>query len=634
MSDRVIPSLLITLLDRLQGRESLELEFKAARVDLPKDLWPTASAFANTQGGWIVLGVKEEDSGVTLEGVARPSALLQTFYNHIRNTQKISFSVCGANDTSIEQLGDKHVVVIRVPAAPRKVRPIYINNNPYGGTYVRRHAGDYQCSKQEVDRMMREASDAGADSTILKHLGWTDLDHDALARYRRRFQTQSPGSPWNKYNDQRFLQAIGGYRHDRETGDEGITVAGLLLVGSPEALQEWRTRHLIDYRLVPGDADTETRWEDRVVWEGNLLGAFEELYPRLVAGQPIPFHVDRGTRVDESPVHIAVREALVNLLVHTDYAETQASLIKRSPEGYLFRNPGSSRVSEIDLLTGDRSDPRNPILVRMFRQIGLCEEAGTGMPKIIRTWRQLGFRLPAIDVGTERYEFTLGLRHAHLLLDEDRAWLQSLGETWDESEQLALVVTRHEGEIDNPKLRRLTGQHPADVTKVLGSLRDRGLLQMIGGGRFARYQLGPVATTNVGDVPLLSQEMREEEHLTQQSFLDTMPGSGGLAASSGGLAASSGGVWADLQQMSRVVREQRYIDAETRNGVLIQLCSQVPLSLRELADLLGRSLDYVRDALRPLIASGRLTFLYPEQPSHPHQKYMAVQSSEGNVSVE
>ena len=69
--------------------------------------------------------------------------------------------------------------------------------------------------------------------------------------------------------------------------------------------------------------------------------------------------------MDETPAHVALREALANLLVHADYAEPQASLVTRSANGYFFRNPGSSRVPESDLLTGDRSDPRNPLLRRM-----------------------------------------------------------------------------------------------------------------------------------------------------------------------------------------------------------------------------------------------------------------------------
>ncbi len=357
--------------------------------------------------------------------------------------------------------------------------------------------------------MMREASDTAADSTILPFLVWDDLDHDAFARYRRRHQTRDPGSPRNGYDDQRFLQAIGGYRRDPETGGEGITVAGLLMFGLPETLRHWRGRHLIDYRLLPADVSVEARWDDRVVWEGNLFGAFETIYPKLTEGQPVPFRLLDGVRIDDTPVHIALREALINLLAHADYAEPQASLIIRAPEGYAFRNPGDSRISVSDLLTGDRSDPRNPELVRMFRYIGLADEGGTGMPKILGAWRELGFQLPRIDVGTERYEFAMRLRHAHLIADDDRAWLRTLGEEWTEAEQLALVLARHEGDVDNVRLRSLTRQHPTDVTKILGSLRDRELLQMIGGGRNARYELGPA---------VLRQEALRQEALRQEAL--------------------------------------------------------------------------------------------------------------------
>ena len=442
MSGSTIPSLLAALLERLEGQEALDLEFKSGRGGLPKSLWPTISAFSNTNGGWIVLGVVEEEEkgAFTLEGVVNAPARLKTFFDLIRNPQKVSYPICGASDVNVELLDDKQVIVVRVPAAPRKSRPVYINGNPYDGTYVRRHSGDYLCTKQEVDRMMREASDVAADSAILRGYDWDDLHLESLVRYRRRYQTLQRESPWNGYDDRRFLQAIGGFRRDRESGHEGITAAGLLMFGLSEAIRDWRTRHLIDYRLVSDEGTLDARWDDRVAWEGNLLGAFEAIYPRLVADIPVPFRLEGAARVDQGPVHVALREALVNLLVHTDYTETQASLIKRSPEGYLFRNPGSSRIAETDLLMGDRSDPRNPELVHMFRFIGLADEAGTGMPKIIKAWRELGFRLPAIDVGTERYEFSLLLRHAHLLSEEDRIWLRSLGEGWTEAEQTATSI--------------------------------------------------------------------------------------------------------------------------------------------------------------------------------------------------
>jgi len=279
-----LPSLLVRLFDRLQEKEALDLEFKAARGGLPKSLWPTVSAFANTQGGWIVLGV-DEDRKPPIVGVANADQMLQSFYDSLRDSQKISFPACGPLDANTELLDGKQIVVVRVPAAPRRSRPVYINGNPYVGSYVRRHGGDYRCTKAEVDRMIRDASDEAADSSVLAHFDLRDIDLDTLARYRRRFATLNPGSPWTGYDDLRFLQALGGHRRDREAGIEGLTVAGLLVFGTEEALREWRTRHLIDYRLVLSE-DTETRWDDRIPWEGNLLGAFEAIYPKLTEGQP------------------------------------------------------------------------------------------------------------------------------------------------------------------------------------------------------------------------------------------------------------------------------------------------------------------------------------------------------------
>jgi len=631
-----IPPLLAKLLDRLEGQETLEVEFKAAQGGLPSSLWETVSAFANTNGGWILLGVSEGgDGSPMITGVPGASTQLRLFCDNVRNPQRISYPPCGAADTSIQTIDGKQVIVIRVRAAPLRNRPVYIKGNVYGGTYVRRHSGDYLCNKQEVDRMMREASSVAADSTILSHFGWDDLDAETLARYRRRFQNANPISPWNSYDDRHFLEAIGGYGRDRETGKEGITVAGLLLFGTGEAIRAWRSRHLIDYRLVPGEVDSDVRWEDRIAYEGNLLGAFESIYPRLTADLPRPFNLVEGRRVDDSPVHVALREALVNLLVHADYAETQASLIRRSPKEYYFRNPGSSRVPEVDLLAGDRSDPRNPALVRMFRLIGLAEEAGTGLAKIRQAWRQLGYRMPGIDVGTERYEFALSLHHAHLLSEDDRAWLEALGGGWSEPEQMALVVARHDGEVGNMRLRSLTGQHPADVTKVLGGLRDRGFLQMIGGGRGARYELGPATriAPEAGDAAGRQLSLLETARWPTSSGVS----SGDSRSSSEDKARSSedkGPRSEDTEEKSEVTREElleiawparehRRLHPDKLGEVIVKLCARTPLSVRELAELVNRTESHLRETLRLLIAAGRLAYLYPDQPNHPHQRYTA-----------
>jgi predicted HTH transcriptional regulator len=579
--------------DLFNRSEDLEIEFKSARGGLPKDLWPTVSAFANTRGGWLVLGVEEKDKLFVVRGVPSAEARIQEFWDLLRNDQKISHPVCSDQDVAIRAVNGEDVLVIRIRAVSRKDRPVYINGNPYHGTFVRRHSGDYRCTKPEVDRMIRDASIDATDSTVLPRFTMDDLDPDSFTGYRRRFQTQNPASPWNAYDSLRFLQAVEGYRRNRETGEEGLTVAGLLMFGRPEAIREWRSRHLIDFRRLAVDSDSGDRWIDRVAWDGNLLGAFDAIYPRLVAEQPVPFRLEDGARKGEGPAQVALREAFINLLVHADYAETDVSLVTRSPAGYLFRNPGNSRIPEDDLMAGDRSDPRNPSLAFMFRQIGLAEEAGTGIPKILQAWRELGFRIPEIVGDTERYEFKLELRYAHLLSDDDREWIRSLGESWTEEEQIALVLARHEGTIDNLRLRRIMGIHSADATRVLSGLRNRQLLEPQSGGRWTWYRLTSKAVEGM-QVGLGHTRAADE-------IMD----------------------WGRLEDIARPAREKKRLNPEVRDSIVVRLCRDTPLSLDQLSRLLDRSRNSMRDVVQELLNAGQLDYLYPDHPTHPDQRYVA-----------
>ena len=394
MTRPVATPLLDRLIERLRDREAFDLEFKAARGRIGKSIWETVSAFANTNGGWLILGVTDEGEPI---GVGDGHERSKQFLDLIRNRSKISFPVCGAMDVEVQQMEGNALLVIRVPAAPRSARPVYVGGNPYEGTFVRRGESDYRCTKPEVDRMMREASDVATDSKVLPHFSLSDLDEASLSSYRRRHQTQNPTSPLLSQDDVSFLRSIGGWHRDREQGTEGLTVAGLLLLGKDEAIRDWRDRHLIDYQLRSEDG-AEERWLHRIVWEGNLLGAWDMLLARLTDDIDVPFQLSGATRQESTPVHTAMREALANLLVHADYSEPMPSLVIQSHQSVSFRNPGSSRVPPSDLRGENRSDPRNPTLVRMFRLIGLAEEAGTGIPAILSVART-GVSVPGIPVA-------------------------------------------------------------------------------------------------------------------------------------------------------------------------------------------------------------------------------------------
>lgn len=627
MNDNAVSEPLADLLERLEARESVELEFKAAKGGLPSSIWPTVSAFANTAGGWLVLGVSEAgDGSPVIEGVENAARLIDQFTQLTRNPQKISSSPCGAQDAWSEEIGGAAIVIVRVPAAERSTRPVYIDGNPYSGTYLRRAAGNYRCTKREVDRMMREAGDVPADRLLVPWATLDDLDRTALHAFRQMHQTAVPTTPWASLDDERFLEAIGGIRHDRLAGERGITVAGLLMFGQPTQIREWRGRHLIDFRVVEDRDDLlgQPDWLDRAEWDGHLFGALRTLLPRIWDGWPIPFRLEGAVRVQQTPWHTALREAFVNLLVHADYRESIPSLVLRSDRRCLFRNPGASRVTQPGSMARDRSDPRNPTLLTMFRMIGFSEEAGSGLPRIFAALDELDLAPPDIRPGSDapdEYEFSIALQHVHVYGERDAAWLARLGPDLDRNHRLALLAARQWGAVDNQTVRELTGIHPADATAVLASLRHRGLLRRHGSRRGAFYDPTDDAR-RAWAVPNAVAPPRRTYSGTHSASIGTSIGTSTAQPT----AKASDNLPIDSRQPLLAGGRVRASDALA--SAIMEACDGRWLSRQQIARRLGRSPDWVRKALIDLVASGDIVREHPHQPRHPRQRYRTATPQE------
>lgn len=101
--------------------------------------------------------------------------------------------------------------------------------------------------------------------------------------------------------------------------------------------------------------------------------------------------------MDDTPVHKAVREALVNCLVNTDYFLPCGVVIKKEDDKLVIENPGSIRTGKKQMLRGGISDPRNKTLMKMFNMIGIGERAGSGIPDIYQVWENEGWPMPVVE---------------------------------------------------------------------------------------------------------------------------------------------------------------------------------------------------------------------------------------------
>lgn len=158
-----------TIKTALLKGERVTLECKKAQSNVPIDMWKTYSAFANTYGGLILLGVhedlKEKDvtKRFTIIGVDDAEKIRKDIWNVVNNPEKVSMNLLKDEDVEVLEMDGKKVVAINVPRADYNTRPVYINNNPINGTYIRNHEGDYHCPKEMLTMMMRDANPEGND---------------------------------------------------------------------------------------------------------------------------------------------------------------------------------------------------------------------------------------------------------------------------------------------------------------------------------------------------------------------------------------------------------------------------------------------------------------------------------------
>ena len=403
-------------------KENNRLEAKKAVGGLPKSIWETYSSFANTNGGVILLGVEElADGSLSPVTLPNPEKLVTDFWNIINDRLKVNVNILSDKHVNILELYGKRIVVIEVPRANRTDKPVYIDNNPINGSYRRNWQGDYHCTKEEVSNMFRDQADVSQDTRVLEQLDLDAFDYDTVRRYRIRFDNTRPRHAWKAYDDVEFLIKLGCINRD-ENGKLCPTAAGVLMFGFDYEIEKEYSYYFLDYQ----EHDDETkRWTDRIYtslgdWSGNIYDFYSRVSLRIEQLVKKPYVHDGEARIDETPVHKALNEALVNALIHANYYDRRGLVIHRRPESLVIANPGCLRLSADDAVYGGFSDPRNMTLVKMFNLINIGDRAGTGLSTIYSVWEDEGWIKPKLEeqFNPDRTIFTLSLMTSDMHVSE------------------------------------------------------------------------------------------------------------------------------------------------------------------------------------------------------------------------
>lgn len=656
---------LATLDDLTLLAETVELECKLAhgqdgKGEVPKDFWPTYSAMANAHGGVVLLGVREKDGRFSVAGLDNPAKMRSDLFNTLNNREKVSINLLSDADVFEKTIDGKTILAVQIPAASRKQKPVFLRGQPLGNTYRRLNDGDRHCDEETVKRMLAEQVEDERDARILTGFGMDDIDPESLRIYRQMLKDEKPGHPYLEQDDFEFLASLRGWRRDRQTGEAGLTLAGLLMFGKWSAIQEAVPHYFLDYQERP-EAKTELRWVDRLVpdgsWTGNLFEFYRRVYRKLTAEIKVPFALKDGQRQDDTPVHEALREALVNTLVHADYTGRVSVLVVKRPDMFGFRNPGGLRLPIEQVIRGGESDCRNRILHQMFLLIGLSERGGSGMPRIYGGWKSQHWRPPALAEKDEPDQTLLMLQMADLLPESALAQLhERFGTQFDALDytgRLVMATAAMERVVSHNRLLEICDAHSHDLSLLLARLVRQGLLESDGRSRGTVYFLPgeslptpeqvfigpafPLATTHsLGRSSEYSEDSSEYSDSSSEYSGQTEAGrdkqgrllSPHLAAPLiDDLSALESNFRAELEKLADEPRQGR-LSSERMDQVILALCGDHYVMLSALAQLVNRNPDGLRQQyLSKLVRTGQMVLAFPTKPTHEKQAYRAAEGA-------
>lgn len=372
------------LLEKLNGIEWDDFEVKEAQNELPKSVWETVSAFSNTSGGWIVLGIQETrkngKSIYQIIGVSNAEKQEQDFVGTLRSQTKFNLPIAvNAQKFDIE---GNCILAFYIPSSP--IKPIFFNNN-LTNTFIRTGSGDQRATSMEILAIQRDQAFGSHSEQKVPDTSMEDINPVSLQTYRRRVQQFNSEFVYNNLNDEDFCRKIG------ITVDGCLTYGSLLMFGKRDSVQKIANNFWIDYIEIPGTSydNAVSRYTYRMPEQENIWEYYQLLIQKLKVYTDNPFTAGPdGFSPDDNSQLYSLREGLVNYLAHADYFSPMHSTIRVYSDRIEFQNPGRFFINLNRLKEQIVSMPRNPSIIKFFRYAKLSENAGYGIDKMLK-WKGL-----------------------------------------------------------------------------------------------------------------------------------------------------------------------------------------------------------------------------------------------------
>ena len=429
----------------------VESEVVELKAEIVGDICKEVIAFANTKGGTLYIGVSNDGSVV---GVKNADQVILQMNNMIRDSIKPDVTMFVGYEA--QHISDKDIIAVTIQKGTD--RPYYLSSKGLkpSGVYVRNGT----------------SSDPATDTAIRKMIKETDGDSfESMRSLEQNLSFEAAEKQFEKQNipfDAAKMQTLGMISAD------GIysNVALLLSDQCPSTI-----------KAATFSGEDKGSFQDRREFSGSLFQQMEELYSYLDMRNQTKATFDGLYRIDTRDYpEDALREALLNSLVHRDYSFRASTIVSVYADRIEFVSVGGlpSGIALDDIMLG-LSVCRNPKLAAIFYRLQLIEAYGTGMPKIMNAYTESESK-PKIEVSSNAFKITLpnrntGANHAETLVGTIKG---------DEKRILDFIGSH--GYIVRSDVDRRLEVSQATANRILKRMVAEGLIYQDGNGRKTKYR--------------------------------------------------------------------------------------------------------------------------------------------------
>jgi ATP-dependent DNA helicase RecG len=442
-----------------------------------------------------VLGVSQNDKTFEVTGVTNPEKIEQNLITTLRSHNK--FNIVITPECKKYTIDGKTVLAFYIPSAEQK--PVYFNS--LQNTFIRTGSGDHRATDYEINVLFREQSFGVMSERPVEGTSENSFNKSSYSNFRDYLERMVPESPYNKLKDNEFNEKL------QLVKDGKLTYGGLLFLGNNTEILNHVSDFRVDYLEIPATsyADAEPRYTFRIQEQENIWEYYFVLLQRLRIYADNPLYIgDMGGGYEDTKQLDALREALINMLIHCDYFSPMKPRIRVFTNRIEFENPGKLPRPLEELMKLDVSVPRNPVLAKMFRIAKFCENAGYGFDKML-VWKQethkdvifetfidstkVTFMLkeskietPAADENTEEQSENAQEQHR-----KDIENTQKTHRKRTENTQKILNLLKIDAEISRAQLAAELNFSESQVIHYLRMMKENNIIRREGGDKGGKW---------------------------------------------------------------------------------------------------------------------------------------------------